>query len=58
MSEEQNVLPLDMPSRGELWNRNQLALSLLAHRSYTSKTAWLVQQVLRGEYPNAEEVEQ
>lgn len=40
--------PLRMPTRTELWRRNQLALSVLAHRPYTPETAALVARVLRG----------
>ncbi|MER7009940.1 hypothetical protein ABT324_00730 [Saccharopolyspora sp. NPDC000359] len=47
--EHSNVLPLNAPARAELWRRNQLALSLLAHRPYTRATADLLGRVLRGE---------
>lgn len=40
--------PLRMPTRTELWRRNQVALSVLAHRPYTPETAALVARVLRG----------
>lgn len=41
--------PLHMPTRAELWRRNQLALSVLAHRPYDRETADLIGRVLRGE---------
>lgn len=43
--------PLRMPTRTELWRRNQLALSVLAHRPYTPDTAALVERVLSGGPP-------
>lgn len=44
--------PLRMPSRAELWRRNQLALSVLAHRPYDRETAILIGRILRGEPTN------
>lgn len=43
------VAPLNMPARAELWRRNRLALSVLAHRPYDHDTAALLARVLRGE---------
>lgn len=48
MMPEEIPAPLRMPTRTELWRRNQLALSVLAHRPYTPETAALVERVLRG----------
>lgn len=42
-------IPLNAPSRTELWQRQWLALSLLSHRGYLPETARLVERVLRGE---------
>ncbi|PKW15953.1 hypothetical protein [Saccharopolyspora spinosa] len=41
------VLPINAPARAELLRRNQLALSVLAHRPYTRATAELLGRVLR-----------
>lgn len=50
MNVDHTVVPLQhLPRRTELWTRNQLALSLLAHRPYDRETSELVQRVLRGE---------
>lgn len=43
-----DVLPMNVPSRAELWRRLQLARSLLAHRASTPETR-LLQRVLDGE---------
>lgn len=43
-----DVLPINTPSRAELWRRLQLARSLLAHRSTTPDTRLLL-RVLDGE---------
>lgn len=57
-----NVLPISTPSRSELWRRQQLARSLIAHRGYTRETAELVQRALDGDdidtliHPQREEV--
>lgn len=48
---EEIPAPLRMPTRTELWRRNQLALSVLAHRPYTPDTAALVERVLCGGPP-------
>lgn len=50
------VAPLNMPARAELWRRNQLALSVLAHRPYDHDTAALLARVLRGEPTDDAEV--
>lgn len=42
-------IPLHTPPRAELWKRNQLARSVLAHRPYTPETADLVARVLDGD---------
>lgn len=52
--EEPIAAPLTMPTRTELWRRNQLALSVLAHRPYTPETAALLERVLRGGPPGTE----
>lgn len=43
-----DVLPINTPSRAELWRRHQLARSLLAHRASTPETRLLL-RVLDGE---------
>lgn len=45
-----DIIPISAPSRAELWRRNQLALSILGHRSIlpTSTRDALI-AVLRGE---------
>lgn len=48
--------PLHMPTRAELWRRNQLALSVLAHRPYDRATADLIGRILRGDPTNDVEV--
>lgn len=43
-------IPIDRPSRAELWRRNQLALSILGHRPLLpASTAAELTRVLRGE---------
>jgi hypothetical protein len=46
---EGQVIPINVPTRAELWRRNQLALSLLGHREPTRETADLLRSILRGE---------
>lgn len=43
-----DVLPINVPSRAELWRRLQLARSLLSHRASTAETGLLL-RVLDGE---------
>jgi hypothetical protein len=42
------VLPLTVPSRGELWRRLQLARAVLAQRPATADTAAVVLSILNG----------
>jgi len=43
-------IPIGIPSRTELWRRNQLALSILGHRMLVpAETRNLLLAVLRGE---------
>lgn len=49
--------PLHMPTRAELWRRNQLALSVLGHRPYDRDTADLIGRVLRGETADRERID-
>lgn len=44
-----DVLPIGVPSRSELWRRQQLARSLLGHRDVTPENAALIRRVLDGE---------
>lgn len=44
-----DVLPINTPSRSDLWRRNQLALSVLAHRAPRAETNALVRRILKGE---------
>ncbi|WHT20981.1 hypothetical protein N8J89_07920 [Crossiella sp. CA-258035] len=44
-----DVIPINLPSRVELWRRNQLALSILGHREFTLETVEILGRVLRGE---------
>ena len=45
-----DVVPINAPSKAELWRRNQVALSILNHRPLLpASTAELLRQVLRGE---------
>ncbi|NIJ10613.1 hypothetical protein FHU38_000957 [Saccharomonospora amisosensis] len=47
-SREYQVIPITTPSRAELWQRNQLARSLLSHRPCSTETTRLVLAVLDG----------
>lgn len=43
-------IPINSPSRAELWRRNQLALSILGHRTILpASTRDLLLAVLRGD---------
>lgn len=45
-----DVLPISVPSRAELWRRNQLARSLLSHRK-PEEAVRVALAVLAGEQP-------
>ena len=47
------VVPFNVPSRSELWRRNQLALSILGHRPLTFETAETLKAVLEGRYTDS-----
>ena len=44
-----DVLPINAPSRAELWRRTQLALSVLDQRGASVESAVLVRRILSGE---------
>lgn len=46
-----DIVPINCPSRGELWRRIRLAESILGHRSIVPETTRLeLLKVLRGEF--------
>jgi hypothetical protein len=48
-------IPINSPSRAELWRRNQLALSILGHRTLVPVTTRdLLRRALLGEIPGVE----
>ena len=48
-----NVLPITTPARSELWQRHQLARSLLSHRPCSPETTRLVLDILDGTLPGS-----
>jgi hypothetical protein len=44
-----NLIPINAPSQTELWNRRQLALSVLTQRPASPETVAVAVAILRGE---------